>query len=118
MICAVLALFIGLGIFLLWQREQERQPEIPKAQQIGNEELAEEETEEVVFSMEQQSAFEYVMVEEDGYLVVYEKDMQTVFLETHIPLYRLTEELREEIAIGKKFENVEAVYDFLENYSS
>lgn len=116
--CVLLLCLLSAGIFVINCYYQQLVQDETDTRQIGQEELTQDETEELVPSMEVESVYEYVMVEENGYLVVYERDMETVFLETHIPLYRLSEELQDNVAAGKKFENVEAVYDFLENYSS
>lgn len=63
-------------------------------------------------------AFSYAMVEEDGYLTVYEKDLKTVFLYTGIPFSSLTEETKREVRQGKLFANEQELYAFLESYSS
>ena len=65
-----------------------------------------------------QTSYEYMVVEEEGYLTVYKKDLETVFLYTDIRMDELTEELQEEIAAGKPFEELTELYDFLESYSS
>ncbi|MGN0352191.1 MAG: hypothetical protein ACI4ES_11105 [Roseburia sp.] len=116
-LCVLLGTLVTTGGVLYFRGRGEEKTELPETQNIETNEL-QKETEELLSSMELQTAFDYVMVEEEGYLVVYERDMETIFLETHIPLCRLSEELQEEITVGKKFETIEAVYDFLENYSS
>lgn len=120
-ICIFCALFGGLlgfgavkGISYLKQINEDK----ISYQQEKSEESLPESTEKLVSSIEVETAYSYVMVEENGYVVVYHRDMQTIFLEPHIPIGRLSEDLQNEISIGKKFESVEAVYDFLENYSS
>lgn len=112
----VLICLFGTGMIGIYRAGLQGESEVP--QQMAEEETETTETEEVLPIMELQEAFSYVMVEEDGYLVVYERDMETVFLETRIPFERFSPQLQEEIAAGKKFRSVEAVYDFLENYSS
>ena len=68
--------------------------------------------------MQIQEPYQYIMFERDGSLVVYEKDGKTVYFESHIPYDVLSKEQQEEVCSGKKFSSIEAVYDFLENYSS
>lgn len=74
--------------------------------------------EETVESSRELSGFSYAIVEEDGYLTVYEKDLRTVFLYTGIPFRSLPEDLKEEILRGKLFKTESDLYLFLENYSS
>lgn len=115
-ILCVLALVILAGVFETIHRKEKNS--VPEKEDIAQEQTTEETTEEILSSMQVQIAFSYVMVEEEGYLVVYERDMQQIFLETRIPFSRLNEDLQEEVSAGKKFETQEEVYDFLENYSS
>lgn len=116
-LCVLLGTLAIIGGVLCFREWNEKKKELPETQNIGTNELKEE-TEELLPSIELQQSFDYVIVEEEGFLVVYERDMETIFLETHIPFYRLSEELQEEVLAGKKFQTIEAVYDFLENYSS
>lgn len=59
----------------------------------------------------------YLMVE-DNYVVVYQEDMQTVYMDTDILLKELPEELQQEIIQVMYIPDEESLYDFLENYSS
>lgn len=115
-ILCVLALAILIGIFCSIRKEKSY--DVPEENNLAQEQVTEEATEEILSSMQVEPAFSYVMVEEAGYLVVYERDMQQIFLETRIPYSKLDDKLQKEISAGKKFETEEAVYDFLENYSS
>lgn len=115
-ILCVLALAILIGIFCSIRKEKIH--DVPEENNLAQEQVTEETTEEILSSMQVEPAFSYVMVEEAGYLVVYERDMQQIFLETRIPYSKLDDKLQKEISAGKKFETEEAVYDFLENYSS
>lgn len=53
-----------------------------------------------------------------GYVAVYLNDKKTVYEYTDIPLDGLPENLQKEIENGKYIETSEALYGFLENYSS
>lgn len=115
-ILCVLALAILIGIFCSIRKEKSY--DVPEENNLAQEQVTEEATEEILSSMQVEPVFSYVMVEEAGYLVVYERDMQQIFLETRIPYSKLDDKLQKEISAGKKFETEEVVYDFLENYSS
>lgn len=62
--------------------------------------------------------YEYVIIEEAGYLTVYEKDLRTVYLHTGIAYQLLPERIQLEIDAGKLFQTQQQLYEFLENYSS
>ena len=59
----------------------------------------------------------YIMVA-DHYIIVYEGDKQTVYLNTDILLSNLNETLQSEIIQGKYVEDEQEIYHFLESYSS
>lgn len=90
-------------------------------QKIPTEDVTEEKTENTetaVLSSNMQKPYEYVVIEEDGYLTVYYKDRETKYMDTDIKVTELEARLQKEIKSGKTFENSEQLYDFLENYSS
>ena len=60
----------------------------------------------------------FLVLEEDGYLVIYDRLTMQQYDETTIQLYDLPERLQEEVRKGLYFLNEEALYAFLENYSS
>ena len=64
------------------------------------------------------SPYEYVIVNDNGYLTVYQKDLKTVYFQTDIPYAELHTELQEKIDQGYLIQDAEELYDFLENYSS
>lgn len=78
--------------------------------------VTEEETDLAITNME--IPYEYVIVEEEGYLLVYMQDLETIYMYTDIRMAELSESLQEEIRLGKPFQNLKELYDFLENYSS
>ncbi len=55
---------------------------------------------------------------EDHFIVVYEEDKQHLHMNTDILLDDLNDSLKAEIIQGKYIENDEALYHFLESYSS
>lgn len=59
----------------------------------------------------------YLMVA-DHFIVVYEEDKQTLYMNTDILLESLDESLQAEIMQGKYIESEDALYNFLESYSS
>ncbi len=60
----------------------------------------------------------YYLCELHGYVVVYLNDKKTIFEVTDIALTDLPEEIQGEIRNGKFVETEDALYGFLENYSS
>ena len=78
----------------------------------------EPDTEPVAESALIQKSYEYVIVAEDGYLSVYRADQKTKYMDTDISVMELNDDIIVEIRHGKKFENAEELYGFLENYSS
>lgn len=60
----------------------------------------------------------YWIKEEDGMVVVYYADEDTVFDYTTIPMKSLPLTVQMEIDEGKKVDSLSQVYGFLENYSS
>lgn len=60
----------------------------------------------------------YYLRELNGRVMVYREDKNTLFEPTQILLSSLPKELQKEIAEGKYLPSKEALYSFLENYSS
>lgn len=60
----------------------------------------------------------FLVKEEDGYLVIYDRVAMMRYDETTIQLYDLPERLQELVADGLYFSDEEELYAFLENYSS
>ncbi len=60
----------------------------------------------------------YYLMERNGYVVVYLKDKKTAYEYTDILFSELPETIQKEIKNGKYIENTQALYGFLENYSS
>lgn len=64
------------------------------------------------------SSYEFYIGEKDGYLIVFKKDMKTVFEVTDILYADLTESQKQELKQGVYAENEEELYGMLESYSS
>ncbi len=62
--------------------------------------------------------YAYVLIEEDGFVAVYQADRETLYATTGILIENLPGNLQQEIKEGKTIENEEQLYNFLENYSS
>ena len=60
----------------------------------------------------------FLVKEEDGYLVIYDRVAMMRYDETTIQLYDLPERLQELVSDGLYFSDEEELYAFLENYSS
>ncbi|MCM1538274.1 MAG: hypothetical protein NC254_07750 [bacterium] len=60
----------------------------------------------------------YYLTEERGYVVVYYRNMRTLFCETGIAMEELPARLQQEIRHIKTMETEEELYGFLESYSS
>ena len=78
----------------------------------------EPDTEPVAESALIQKSYEYVIVAEDGYLSVYRADLKTKYMDTDISVKELDDAAKKAVQTGKKIENTEELYSFLENYSS
>lgn len=60
----------------------------------------------------------FFVIEEDGYLVIYDRQTKRRYDETTILFNDLPERLQERIVEGLYFMDEEELYSFLENYSS
>ena len=69
-------------------------------------------------SMQIQKQYRYLLIEEDGTLVVYEEDGKTLLIETNIQLHGLDEETRSLLQEGIWVTDEKELYDLLESYSS
>ncbi len=67
---------------------------------------------------EEKAAEGFVLLEEGGFVSVYQADRKTHYSSTGILVEELPIELQEEIREGKVIEGEEQLYSFLENYSS
>lgn len=109
LITLVLFLIIGVAYDMNYKAAKE-QAEI-KQQQLAEEKSVA--TEGQAFKEEC-----FFLMEVNGYVAVYMNDRETVYEYTNIPVSELPYLLQNEIKNGKYIENMEALYGFLENYSS
>lgn len=112
---ALLCLFLGYELLgeIRIQNETGAETEA-KAGAENNGEITEEVTEIAIMK----TPYDYMITAEEGYLVVYKKDLETVYMYTAIRIEELPDDLQKEIATGKMFKDLSELYDFLENYSS
>lgn len=61
---------------------------------------------------------EYLLKELNGYVIVYLGDEKTVYEVTGISITELPKEVQSQIQEGIKFDSINELYAFLENYSS
>lgn len=84
--------------------------------------LGEEQTQEEYPNSVNSSAvvlpYEFVLCEEDGYIIVYCADKETVYASTDIRVEGLSAELQVEILAGKPMYSESELYNFLESHSS
>ena len=73
---------------------------------------------ETVKKYENDNPYNYYMVLEEGYIVVYKQDKSTIFLETGIGEEELDESERELLIQGIGVKNVSELYRYLEGYTS
>ena len=107
----ILGAAILTGAGCLWNASLETDPE-------EHEEKSKPKQEEMKETSGSETPYEYVVVNDNGYLTVYQKDLKTVYFQTDIPYAELHTELQEKIDQGYLIQDEEELYDFLENYSS
>lgn len=100
---------IGIGYQLSYRYAVERQQ--AKVELAQNEES-------VTTKGSAEKNMGYYLCELHGYVVVYLSDKTTIFEFTDISLDELPDNIQEEIRSGKFLETEDALYGFLENYSS
>lgn len=113
---ACLCFYMGYQMVHDFQERGKAEEHLVSRETEQKEALTEEETDLAITNMD--IPYEYVIVEEEGYLLVYMQDLETIYMYTDIRLAELSESLQEEIRLGKPFKDLKELYDFLENYSS
>lgn len=61
---------------------------------------------------------EYLLVSEDGFLLVFGNNAREICLYTHIPISDFPEEEQEKLRQGIWFSQMEEIYNYLESYTS
>ena len=107
----ILGAAILTGAGYLWNTSLEKAPE-------KKQEKSKPKQEEMKETASSETPYEYVIVNDNGYLTVYQKDLKTVYFQTDIPYAELHTELQKKIDQGYLIQDAEELYDFLENYSS
>ena len=107
----ILGAAILTGAGCLWNASLKTAPE-------KNEEKSKPKQEEMKETSGSETPYEYVVVNDNGYLTVYQKDLKTVYFQTDFPYAELHTELQKKIDQGYLIQDAEELYDFLENYSS
>lgn len=120
---AAAAIFIGFFLFAFQgtstPKKEQRGVELVETETPGTAETAEDmvpepETEQVLSD----ENYEYVLVDHNNYVAVYQLPERTIYEYTDVIMDVLPEETREEIRKGKYLRNEEELYNFLENYTS
>jgi hypothetical protein len=121
-ICVLFGLFlicILIAVFSTVEQKRIKRQEIAEPQQIQEADDIPDATEtESVTSSKEEGSYSYIILEEDGHLLVYYSDNMTVFFDSGIPAGNLPESLLTELETGIRFSDEEELYEFLENYSS
>ena len=96
----------------------EEEPEIITTEQEIAEEPESETTEYEAVPVSQTIDYKFIIVEESDYLTVYFADKVTLYEYTDIRYSDLPDALRQKIRKGYCIKDEEALFGFLENYSS
>lgn len=128
MIC--LFLFVGVsaaclaaGYFLTWQSPDTSQTAETEIETMATMETTETVPENLAAANQKQLrheniAGEYYLVSEDGFLLVFGKDKETICLYTHIPLMDFPVHEQERLREGIWFPDMMDVIHYLESYTS
>ena len=101
---------------LYWENENSGEIRVEKSIDQGVPEETEVQTMHFIEKIDRQVSF--CVIEEDGYLVIYDYETQEKYDETPIHVNDLPERLREQLKMGLYFSDEKALYEFLDNYSS
>lgn len=123
-VAAVVAAAIFIGVAVSVQRSSTPQKE-QRGVELVETETPQTETENETVASEPDTAavtaeetYEYVLVDHNNYVAVYQLPERTIYEYTDVIMDVLPEEIREEIRRGKYLRNEEELYNFLENYTS
>ena len=123
-VIAVVAAAIFIGVIVSVQGSSTPQKE-QRGVELVETETPQTETENETVASEPDTAavtaeetYEYVLVDHNNYVAVYQLPERTIYEYTDVIMDVLPEEIREEIRRGKYLRNEEELYNFLENYTS
>jgi transcriptional antiterminator len=115
----LLLICILIAVFSTVEQKRIKRQETTEPQETLEVEAKPDATEtESVTSSKEEGSYSYIILEEDGHLLVYYSDNMTVFFDSGIPAGNLPESLLAELETGIRFSDEEELYEFLENYSS
>jgi hypothetical protein len=115
----LLLICILIAVFSTVEQKNLKRQETTESQETLEADVKPEATEtESVTSSKEEGSYSYIILEEDGHLLVYYSDNMTVFFDSGIPAGNLPESLLPELETGIRFSDEEELYEFLENYSS
>lgn len=129
-ICFLLLLGLALislfGVFVIMQNQEEGMLQPPAVEYETEETLPETETmpeDQIVVNQEQirpapSEEMGFLLVSEDGFLLVFGSNRSEICLYTHIPITDFPETEREKLRHGIWFPAMEEIYSYLESYTS
>ena len=108
---------------LYWEKERPGKISVEKSTEEKEDTIAEDTTvqsAESVIKIEESNPKQakFLIIEEDGYLVIYNQITSERYDNTSIYVKDLPDRLQKELENGLYFLNEQELYDFLENYSS
>ena len=108
-----LAILLIIMVWLYIKVYNERKP-------VAEEMRTEQEVpiEAAIESSKEYKKYAYCVKDEQGKIVVYSISNEKIIMETGIDTFLLPSIIQEKLEEGIFFENIEKLYDFLENYSS
>lgn len=122
----LLAGVIFAGLLLGFIRFQNHQEELPQPTEGTSETVLETETvtqDQIVLNQKQVTPVplekkRFLLVSEDGFLLVFGSNRTEICLYTHIPISDFPESEREKLRQGIWFQAMEEIYSYLESYTS
>lgn len=115
----VLTVLLGIGCYqVIYLKDMEDEAQTEVTEQIWEDALGTETEEEEAVPVSRTVDYKFVIVEEGDFLTVYLADRVTVYEYTGIRFSELEEGVRERIREGYCVKDEEALFGFLENYSS
>ena len=108
---------------LYWEKERPGKISVEKSTEEKEDAIAEDTTTQAAESVikiedSKPNQAKFLIIEEDGYLVIYNQITSERFDNTSIYGKDLPERLQKELENGLYFLNEQELYEFLENYSS